>query len=246
MCQWATPPADITELRTRRPLRRMARLHPQRTKRLSAQTADLSDLLPSDRLLQRFVKGQTIFRAGDPADTFFLVHQGRIKISAISARGKEAILLLPGYGDFLGEEALLHEVSSYATTATALTDCSLQAIRPSEARRLLREHHRFSHVFMSFLLSKNKQLQETLADQLFEDSEKRLAKILLSLAEIQSADQPGRFVPKITHETLAEMVGTTRPRVSFFMNRFRKLGFIEHRNKQLYVIPSLWHYVHKS
>lgn len=227
----------------------MARLQHARSKRTSAHTADVRDLLLSsdrDRPLRRFAKGRVILRAGEPADTFFLIQQGRIKISAISANGKEAILLLPGHGDFLGEEALLQEHSTYANTATAITDASLLAVRTGEARRLLREHGHFSQVFVSYLLSKNKQLQESLADQLFEDSEKRLAKILLSLAEIETDKQAGSFVPKITHQTFAEMVGTTRPRISFFMNRFRKLGLIEPGNRELYVSPSLWRYVHKS
>jgi len=153
---------------------------------------------------------------------------------------------LPGHGDFLGEEAILQGRSNYLNTATAIIDSSLVAIRTSEARRLLREHQRFSQVFVSFLLSKNKQLQESLADQLFEDSEKRLGKILLTLAGIESESALGSNIPGITHQTFAEMVGTTRPRISFFMNRFRKLGFIEYRNRELYVNGSLWSYVHRS
>lgn len=127
-----------------------------------------------------------------------------------------------------------------------MMDSFLVPIRTSEARRLLREDQNFSQVFMSFLLSRNKQLQESLADQLFEDSEMRLAKILLSLVGIERENQLGSHVSGITHETFAEMVGTTRPRISFFMNRFRKLGFIEYRNRELYVNESLWSYIHRS
>lgn len=226
----------------------MARLHPAGPKQTTADTADVRDLLlpPNrDRPLRRFAKGRTVFRAGEPADTFFLVQHGRVKISAISATGEEAILLLPGHGDFLGEEGFLQEDPTYLNTATAITDSLLLPISTSEARRLLREHQRFSQVFLSFLLSKTRQLEESLADQLFEDSEKRLAKILLSLAGIEGGNPPASYVTGITHQTLAEMVGTTRPRISFFMNRFRRLGFIEYRNRELYVKESLWNYIHK-
>lgn len=152
---------------------------------------------------------------------------------------------MPGHGDFLGEEGFLQEDPTYLNTATAITDSLLLPISTSEARRLLREHQRFSQVFLSFLLSKTRQLEESLADQLFEDSEKRLAKILLSLAGIEGGNPPASYVTGITHQTLAEMVGTTRPRISFFMNRFRRLGFIEYRNRELYVKESLWNYIHK-
>jgi CRP/FNR family transcriptional regulator, cyclic AMP receptor protein len=226
----------------------MARLHPARAKQTFA-ASDLRELLSQaggEKSVRHFARGRTIFRAGDRATTFFLIEQGRIKISAISKEGKEAILLLPGHGDFVGEEALLQEQSTYLNTATAIVDSSLILIRTSEGRRLLREHQRFSQAFLSFLLSENKQLQESLADQLFEDSEKRLAKILLSLAGVESEGQPGTYIPGITQQTFAEMVGTTRPRISFFMNRFRKRGFIEYRDRELYVNKSLWNYVHQS
>ena len=191
------------------------------------------------RAVRRFSKGQAIFQAGEPAHSLFFIQQGRIKISVISDQGKEAILVLPGNGDFIGEEALLSGKSSYLTTATAITDCALLPIEANELRRLLRENQRFSQVFMSFLLSKNRQLQESLADQLFDDSERRLAKILLSLAEAENDGSGKAALPRITHQTLAEMVGTTRPRISFFISRFRKLRLIEFKNRELYVTRSL-------
>ena len=227
----------------------MSRLHPARSKQTLAAASELRDLLSHtgrEKSVRHFARGRTIFGAGDRATTFFFIQQGRIKISAISKEGKEAILLLPGHGDFLGEEALLADHSTYLNAATAMMDSFLVPIRTSEARRLLREDQNFSQVFMSFLLSRNKQLQESLADQLFEDSEMRLAKILLSLVGIERENQLGSHVSGITHETFAEMVGTTRPRISFFMNRFRKLGFIEYRNRELYVNESLWSYIHRS
>ena len=190
------------------------------------------------RAVRRFTKGQPIFLAGEPADTLFFIRQGRIKISALSEHGKEAILLLSGDGDFIGEEALIPDRTSYVTTATAINDCVLLPILADDFRRLLREHQRFSQAFLSFLLSRNRQLMESLADQLFEHSERRLAKILLSLAGPNEA-----LVPRTTHQTLAEMVGTTRPRISFFISRFKKLRLIEFKNRELYVTRSLRDYV---
>ena len=202
-------------------------------------------LSPAGRpgLVRRFIKGQSIFRAGGPLHGLFFIQQGTVKISAVSEQGKEAILVLPGSGDFVGEESLLPDNGSYLTTATAVTDCLLVAIEADELRLLLREHQRFSQAFVSFLLSRNRQLQESLADQLFDYSERRLAKILLSLAGIKNDQIDKAALPRITHQTLAEMVGTTRPRVSFFMSRFRKLKLIEFKNRELYVTHALRDYV---
>jgi CRP/FNR family transcriptional regulator, cyclic AMP receptor protein len=192
---------------------------------------------------RHFAKGRLIFRAAEPADTLFFIQQGRVKISAVSEQGKEAILVLPGPGDFVGEETIIQNHTSYITTATAITDCALIPIEVGELRRLLRDQSRFAELFLSFLLLRNKQLQESLADQLFDHSEKRLAKILLSLSGIEPGEIPKPIIPDITHQTLAEMVGTTRPRISFFLNRFKKLKLIEYKNKQLYIHSSLRNYV---
>jgi CRP/FNR family cyclic AMP-dependent transcriptional regulator len=192
---------------------------------------------------RHFAKGRRIFRTGEPADVLFFIQTGRIKISAVSEQGKEAILVLPGPGDFVGEETIIQNHTSYITTATAITDCALIPVEVAELRRLLRDQPRFSELFLSFLLLRNKQLQESLADQLFDHSEKRLAKILLSLSGVESGDIPKPVVPNITHQTLAEMVGTTRPRISFFLNRFKKLKLIEYKNRQLYIHSALRNYV---
>ena len=195
------------------------------------------------RAVRRLTKGQSIFRAGEPAHALFFIQQGKVKISVVSEQGKEAILILPGDGDFIGEDALIPNHTSYVTTATAITDCVLVPIEADELRRLLREHQRFSQVFVSFLVSRNRQLKESLADQLFDHSERRLAKILLSLAGLESEELNDAAVPRITHQTLAEMVGTTRPRISFFISRFRRLKLIAFRGRELYVTRALRDYV---
>jgi CRP-like cAMP-binding protein len=197
----------------------------------------------SRRPVRLFVKGRVIFRADESAGTLFFIQQGRVKISAVSEQGKEAILLLAGTDEFIGEEALIQNCSCYATTATAITDCTLTPVDIAGLQRLLRENERFSKLFLSFLLSRNKQLQESLADQLFDHSEKRLAKILLSLSGIEGDETTRAIVPQITHQTLAEMVGTTRPRISFFLNRFKELKLIEFNHKELYVHSSLRNYI---
>ena len=195
------------------------------------------------RSVRRVGKGRLIFRAGEPADTIFFVCQGRVKIGAVSEQGKEAILVLLGAGDFIGEEVMINRHTSYITTAATITDCVLIPIEVRELRGLLRDQPLFLELFLSFLLSRNKQLQESLADQLFDHSEKRLAKILLSLSGIENDGISKAIIPQITHQSLAEMVGTTRPRISFFLNRFRVLKLIEYKNRQLYVRGSLRNYV---
>src|SRR5215469_2682590 len=124
--------------------------------------------------VRRFTKGQSIFQAGEPAQALFFIQEGKVTISAVSEQGKEAILILAGDGDFIGEDALIPNHTSYVTTATAITDCLLVTIEADQLRRLLREHERFSQVFVSFLLSRNRQLKESLVDQLFDHSERRL------------------------------------------------------------------------
>ena len=161
----------------------------------------------------------------------------------VSDQGKEAILELAVSGDFIGERALARSYVSREITATAITDCVLLRMEVKEIWRRLRKEESFLHWFVSFLLYRNRQLQESLADQLFNQSEKRLAKILLSLAGLRNKETPGAVAPKLTHQTLAEIVGTTRPRISFFMNRFKKLGLIEYKRKELYVNNTLLDFV---
>ena len=183
-------------------------------------------------------KHQTAFTQGEIADTVFYIQKGRIKLTVISKRGKEATIALLSAGDFLGEECIAAIQPQRMTTATALTGCTLLKIARKEIVRVLHEENAFSDVFVSYLLARNIRTQEDLIDQLFNSSEKRLARALLLLARFGKEGTPETVVPKISQETLAEMIGTTRSRVSFFMNRFRKLGFIQY-NGTLKVNSSL-------
>lgn len=183
-------------------------------------------------------KGQTIFSQGDAANAVFYVQKGKIRLTVISKRGKEATISLLGSGNFLGEECIAAIQPQRMATATALTPACVLRIERKEMVRVLHEEQSFSEVFVSYLLSRNSRIQEDLVDQLFNSSEKRLARALLLLAQFGKEGTPETVIPKISQETLAEMVGTTRSRVSFFMNRFRKLGFIEY-NGTLSVHSSL-------
>jgi CRP-like cAMP-binding protein len=173
-------------------------------------------------------KNQTAFSQGEPALNVFYIQKGRIKLTVISKRGKEATIALLGAGDFLGEDCIAAIQPLRMATATALTPCTLLKIERKEMVRVIHEESAFSDEFVSYLLARNVRTQEDLIDQLFNSSEKRLARALLLLARFGKEGKPETVIPKISQETLAEMIGTTRSRVSFFMNRFRKLGFIEY------------------
>jgi len=183
-------------------------------------------------------KGQRIFSQGDAANAVFYVQTGKIKLTVISKRGKEATIALLGAGNFLGEECIAAMQMQRVATATALTPSSLLRIERAEMVRVLHQEQLFSEVFVSYLLARNARVQEDLVDQLFNSSEKRLARALLLLAQFGKEGKPETVIPKISQETLADMIGTTRSRVSFFMNRFRKLGFIEY-NGHLSIHSSL-------
>jgi CRP/FNR family cyclic AMP-dependent transcriptional regulator len=173
-------------------------------------------------------KDATIFSQGDAADAVFYIQKGKVKIAVVSAQGKEATVAVLSVGDFVGEDCIATSHPLRLLTATALTDCVLLKIGKKEMARVVSQDHAFSDVFVAFLLSRNARIQEDLIDQLFNSSEKRLARVLLQLAQFGKEGAPEIVIPKISQESLAEMVGTTRSRVSFFMNRFRKLGFIEY------------------
>lgn len=181
---------------------------------------------------------QTIFSQGDPADSVFYIQKGRVKLSVLSTRGKEAVLALLNPGEFLGEDAIPATNTIRVATATAITPCTVLKIGRKEMVRIIHEEHAFSDLFVGFLLARTMRIQEDLVDQLFNSSEKRLARVLLLLAQFGKGGKPATTIPKISQETLAEMIGTTRSRVSFFMNRFRKLGFIQY-NGEIQVHPSL-------
>lgn len=180
------------------------------------------------RTLVEVKKNQILFSQGDPADTVFYIKKGNVRITVVSQHGKEATVALLQNGDFAGESCVAAAERIRMVTATALTRCTLMRIEKKEMVRVLHEEREFADVFVSFLLARNARIQADLVDQLFNSSEKRLARILLLLAHFGKEGTPEAVVPKISQEILAEMIGTTRSRVNFFMNRFRKLGFIDY------------------
>jgi CRP-like cAMP-binding protein len=171
------------------------------------------------------------FSQGDPADSVFYLQTGRARVAVVSAAGKEATISLLSAGDFVGEEALAAVPGLRLSTATAITACTALRISREEMIHAMHQEHSLSDLFLKFLLERSMRVQADLIDQLFNTSEKRLARILLLMAEFGKPGDPEQYLPKISQETLAEMIGTTRSRVSFFMNRFRKLGFIEYSGR---------------
>jgi CRP/FNR family cyclic AMP-dependent transcriptional regulator len=174
-----------------------------------------------------YQRATAIFSQGDPADTVLYVQHGTVKLTVLSQTGKEAVVGMLGSGDFFGEGALAGQPVRLAT-ATTLTASRILVVAKSQMIRMLHQQHALSDRFIAHMLSRNNRLEEDLVDQLFNASEKRLARTLLLLARYGKPDGPRRVLPRISQEVLAEMVGTTRSRVNFFMNKFRKLGFIEY------------------
>jgi CRP/FNR family cyclic AMP-dependent transcriptional regulator len=175
----------------------------------------------------RFDKKQLIFAQGDATDAVFYVQRGKIKLTVISSNGKEATIGILGEGDFFGEGCLAGQPFRMGS-ASAITGCDVLRIDKKAMMQALHREHKLSDMFVAYLLARNIRYEEDLVDQLFNSSEKRLARILLLLAHFGKERVPERIIPEISQTTLAEMVGTTRPRVNFFMNRFRKLGFIHY------------------
>jgi CRP-like cAMP-binding protein len=195
---------------------------------------DVAAFLAQAGLGQRIVQlapTQLFFSQGDPADAVFYLQRGRAKVTVVSPAGKEATITLLSAGDFVGEESLAAVHGPRLATATAITACTALKIGREEMIRVMHEEHDFSDLFLKFLLGRSMRIQADLVDQLFNSSEKRLARILLLMAEFGKPGEPEPLIPKISQETLAEMIGTTRSRVSFFMNRFRKLGFLEYNGR---------------
>jgi CRP/FNR family cyclic AMP-dependent transcriptional regulator len=182
-------------------------------------------------------KKKTIYAQGDNADSVFYIQKGKVRLTVVSKTGKEATIAIVGEGNFFGEGSLAGQVRRMGSAA-AMTACELLRVDKKAMMEALHREHAFSDMFVAYLLARNIRYEEDLVDQLFNSSEKRLARILLLLARFGKEGQPEAVVPKISQETLAEMVGTTRSRVSFFMNRFRKLGFI-HYNGGLQIHSSL-------
>jgi CRP/FNR family transcriptional regulator, cyclic AMP receptor protein len=189
------------------------------------------------RKVLKFKKGQVLFSQDDPCNDVLYIQSGNAKLSVVNPQGKEAVLALLGPGDFLGEGCLIGNPLRLAT-ATAITPLGAMSIEKKEMMRVLNDEQEFAGKFISYMLERNLKTEADLVDQLFNSSEKRLARALLMLARYGKEGQPLTMVAKISQETLAELVGTTRSRVSFFMNKFRKLGFI-HYNGGLQVHSSL-------
>ena len=177
-----------------------------------------------------FSKKANIFVQGQPAGAVFYVQKGRVKLTVISEQGKAAIIGILNEGDFCGEGSMAGQALRMMT-ASAITDCTLLRIEKAAMMAALHERHDFSEFFIAYMLSRSVRLEADLVDQFFNSTEKRLARILLLLARYGKEGQPQRIVPKVGHETLAQMVGTTRPQVSHFMNKFQKLGFIEYTGR---------------
>jgi CRP/FNR family cyclic AMP-dependent transcriptional regulator len=189
------------------------------------------------RKVTEFKKKEPIFSQGDSAKNVLYIQKGGVRLSVINEAGKEAVVAILGPGDFFGEGCLSGQ-SIRIGSATAVTATTVLLIEKKEMIRVLHTEHAFSDRFISYMLSRNIRVEEDLVDQLFNSSEKRLARTLLLFARYGTQDEPQRVLPKVSQETLAEMVGTTRSRVNFFMNKFRKLGFIEY-NDGLHINTSL-------
>jgi len=182
------------------------------------------------KTILKFQKDQTVFAQGEAADTVFYIQKGRVKVVVISEHGKEAVVGILGPGQFFGEGCMNGHSVRMATT-TAIEDCLITAITKTAMLAALHDQPNFSEMFMAYLLTRNSRIEEDLIDQLFNSSEKRLARLLLLLANFGKEGSPQPISPNISQETLAEMIGTTRSRVSFFMNKFRKLGLISYNGK---------------
>jgi CRP/FNR family cyclic AMP-dependent transcriptional regulator len=189
------------------------------------------------RTVSKLAKGEILFSQGDAANAVFYVQKGKIKISVVSAQGKEAVIAVSGLDEFCGEGCLTGQPLRMAT-ASAMIDCEIMTVEKAAMFRILREEPAFSEMFVKHILTRTIRVEEDLVDQLFNSSEKRLARTLLLLANFGKEGRPEPIIAKISQDTLAEMIGTTRSRVSFFMNKFRKLGFISY-NGHLKVHTSL-------
>jgi CRP/FNR family cyclic AMP-dependent transcriptional regulator len=190
------------------------------------------------RKVVSFHRAKKIFTQGESADSVFYIQEGKVRLTVVSKIGREATLGILGKGEFFGEGGLAGQPLRMGS-ATALTDCEVLKIDKHAMMQALHREHTFSDLFVAYLLARNIRYEEDLVDQLFNSSEKRLARMLLLLAHFGKDGTPETVIPKISQETLAEMIGTTRSRVSFFMNRFRKLGFVDYGGSGLQVHSSL-------
>jgi CRP-like cAMP-binding protein len=198
----------------------------KKQKRFDPQT--FLSTINGGRKIVAFPKKKTIFNQEDPSDAVFYIQTGKVKLTVLSKTGKEATIGILNENDFFGEGCLLGQAVR-TCSATAMTDCTVMCIDKECMLDVIHREHAFSDMFVTYLLTRNIRYEEDLVDQHFESSEKRLARVLLRLARFGREGKPEVVIPKISQETLAEMVGTTRGRVNFFMNKFRKLGFIDYQ-----------------
>jgi CRP/FNR family cyclic AMP-dependent transcriptional regulator len=205
--------------------------------KLAFNTQAFLDSAGLSRKVAEFEKKQIIYSQGDAAKNILYIQKGGVRLSIVNETGKEAVVAVLGPGDFFGEGCLAGQTIRIGS-ATAIAPTTLLVIEKKEMSRVLHSEHTFSDRFISYMLSRNIRVEEDLVDQLFNSSEKRLARTLLLLARYGKEDQPQRVLAKISQETLAEIVGTTRSRVNFFMNKFRKMGFIKY-NGGLYIDSTL-------
>jgi CRP/FNR family cyclic AMP-dependent transcriptional regulator len=210
---------------------------PRANRKVSFNAQDFLDSTGIARKVTDFKKKETIFSQGDLAKNVLYIQKGGVRLSVVNETGKEAVVAILGPGDFFGEGCLAGQPLRIGS-ATAITPTTALVIEKKEMVRVLHAEHAFSDRFISYMLSRNIRIEEDLVDQLFNSSEKRLARTLLLLAQYGKEEKPQKMVPKVSQELLAEMIGTTRSRVSFFMNKFRKLGFIKY-NGGLHINTSL-------
>jgi CRP/FNR family transcriptional regulator, cyclic AMP receptor protein len=202
--------------------------------RLEYTTFDSATFLATAGLGRKIIEfrpKQTFFCQGDAADSVYYLQRGRARLTVVSQTGKEATITLLSATDFVGEESLAAIMGLHLATATAVNSCTALKIDRDEMIRVMHDEPSFAEIFLKFLLVRSMRIQADLVDQLFNSSEKRLARVLLLMAEFGKPGEPETYIPSITQQTLADMIGTTRSRVSFFMNRFRKLGFISYNGR---------------
>lgn len=210
---------------------------PSTAKKHTFDPAEFLARVGEGRTIVNLREGQTVFSQGDLADAVFYIQKGKVKMTVVSKQGKEAILAILDVGDFLGERVLNGQLRRSATTM-AMTECQVMRVEKSAMIGVLHDEPEFAELFLAYVLRRTSRIEEDLVDQLFNSSEKRLARILLLLANFGNEGKPEPVIANISQETLAEMVGTTRARVNFFMNKFRRLGFIDY-NGTLEVHSSL-------
>lgn len=201
------------------------------TRKASFDAAEYLSTAGIGRRVLYFKAKHLFFSQGSPADSLFFIRAGRARLTVVSKRGKEATITLLRAGDFVGEECIAGAGRTRKASARAITACSTLRIDREEMLRVLREEHDFAEYFLKFMLARSLRTQADLIDQLFNSSERRLARALLLMADFGQPGEPEPMIPYITQETLAEMIGTTRSRVSFFMNRFRKLGYVDYNGR---------------